>query len=639
MLRPFVVAIVCLTPACTTLFGDRNPGGEDETPDATHSGGTSGSNATGLEGGASTANGAAPGHGGTGGAASGSGGTNGGGKPGSGGGAGLDSSQPAGPQFTCNSANGSAELPFPRLSRAQLQNTLKFAIRSALPADADRIWNSVSTRFAEYPVDQRTAAPGDLKGGYSRFDQSIQLAQVQAMYGLGIEIARELTSTTARLTSLLGACATDASTANDRACLETFLRRWAARVMRTELSSEDVAFYADIAGTTPVAAVAVADVVAAVLNAPETLYRVEHGTGTSSPSPLSSFELAARLSFNLWQEPPDDELWAAASNGSLLQASTYESQLARLVSDPKLRRSLDEWVSEWLRLGELPQLDTLKDDPAFAAFAGSDLPTQSTRQAMIDDVLESAWSTTRSGQPASALLADRHAYAKDPILARIYGVTQWDGVGEAPLFPSPNRSGLLTRAALLATGTAGTRPIHKGYLVRNALLCQQLGAPPLNANTEVPVATGQLTTREAVSNRTSPASCTGCHSIINPAGFITEKFDALGRERDAERLFDARGQLIAALALDTAAAPGVIPGDTRVMRSAPELTEAIDTSRLFHSCVARHYFRFASARVEDTERDGCLLAKLEEVARSGASLKALLQAFAQDPTFKNKRFE
>src|SRR5205814_2021014 len=118
-------------------------------------------------------------------------------------------------------------------------------------------------------------------------------------------IAAQLTATPARLATLMGACATDASSANDRACLEAFIARWAARVTRAKLAPEDVAYYADIAGTTPVSPAAVADVIATVLNAPETLYRVEHGTEDAKPtSALSAFEVAARLSYTFWQEPP-----------------------------------------------------------------------------------------------------------------------------------------------------------------------------------------------------------------------------------------------------------------------------------------------------------------------------------------------
>jgi hypothetical protein len=548
---------------------------------------------------------------------------------------------PAAPLFACDASAQPAELPLPRLSRVELGNTLQFAIRLALPAEADAVWAQVSAQFDRYPVDQRTPAPGDLRGGYSRFDQSIQQSQIEAMYRTGIAISQQLTATPARLAALLGSCATDASTANDRACLEAFVAKWAARVMREKLSADDVTYYADIAGTTPVAAAAVADVIATVLNAPETLYRIEHGTDDAQPvSALSAFEVAARLSYNFWQEPPDDVLWAAADDGSLLTAAGYDAQLTRILQSPRLRQSIDEWVTQWLRLDELPPLDTLDADPAFRAFAGAQLPTATARDAMIADVLDSAWTAVATGGSPSAFLSDRRSYARDAYLAGVYQVAPWDGAAAAPTLPSPLRSGLLTRAAFLATGTAGTRPIHKGYLVRNALLCQQVGAPPPNADTKTPVASGQQTTRQAATAKTSGGVCGACHTtIINPPGFITESFDALGRERTEEKLFDAQGNVLASLPVDTSAVPAVQPGDGRAMSTAAELTRAIDGSGLYHSCLGRHYFRFAQGRVEDPARDGCLLSKLESAARSNAPLTDVLKTVARDATFTAKRFE
>jgi hypothetical protein len=562
----------------------------------------------------------------------------------SGGAASFDPRNPdaqAAPLFICDASAQAPELPLPRLSRVELGNTLQFAIRLAAPAEADAIWAGVSSPFAQYPVDERTPAPGDLKGGYSRFDQSIQQSQIEATYATGIAIAQALTATPARLATMMGPCATDASAANDRACLESFVATWASRVMRAPLTTDDVTYYADIAGATPVSPAAVADVIATVLNAPETLYRVEHGTeDADAVSALSPFELAARLSYNFWQQPPDDALWAAAEDGTLLTSSGYAAQVARILTSPLLRQSTDEWVTEWLRLGELPPLDTLRDDPAFRAFAGAQVPSTTARDAMIGDVLTSAWTAVASGGSATSFLGDRHSYATDAYLAGIYQVAPWNDAAPAPLFASPERSGLLTRAALLATGTAGTRPIHKGYLVRNALLCQQVGAPPANANTATPVASGAETTRQAVTDRTSGGVCATCHTtIINPPGFITEGFDALGRERTDEELFDAQGNLVASLPIDTSAVPAVQPGDARTMTSPFELTAAIDASGLFHSCLARHYFRFSESRVEDPARDGCLLSKMEAAARSNAALSSVLEVVAQDPTFKAKRFE
>ena len=93
--------------------------------------------------------------------------------------------------------------------------------------------------------------------------------------------------------------------------------------------------------------------------------------------------MAARLTYHFWQAPPDDQLWTAAQNGSLLDPNVYGAELDRLVQSPLARASVDELALQWLRLEELPPLDALNADPVFKAFAGSQLPPASARQAMI----------------------------------------------------------------------------------------------------------------------------------------------------------------------------------------------------------------------------------------------------------------
>ncbi|MFP2923729.1 DUF1592 domain-containing protein [Pyxidicoccus sp. 3LG] len=548
---------------------------------------------------------------------------------------------PAPAQFSCDENADPADLPLPRLSRTQLANSLRFAIARALPDEADAVWAKIVPTFARYPTDQRTPAPGDLKGGYSRMDQSIQQSQVDVMYDLGKAVAQELTDSDARRNALLGSCASDGQTGNDRACLETFIREWGSRVLRYPLPAAEVTVFADIAGATPVDRAAVADVIATLLSSPWFLYRVEHGTDArQSVSPLSAFELASRLSYQFWQAPPDDALWAAAVDGSLLTADGFAAELNRMLHSPRLRSSLDEFVSEWLRLEELPSLVALRNDPVYQAFVGPEMPTDDVRTAMFEDVQRSAWQTLVSGGSVSDFLHDRRSYAVDPFLASIYGVPAWSGSGPAPVIPSQNRGGLLTRAALLATGTASTRPIHKGYLVRNALLCQQVGAPPPNASDVPPAPTETTTTRQAVTRLTSGGSCGGCHNqTINPPGFVLEGFDALGRERSVERLFNPQGHVTATPSVDTMAEMDVYDSERRTVSNAAELTKMLDDSQLFESCVARHYFRFSQARVESSSRDGCLLSEMEAVARSGAPMADMLKALATHPTFKQRSFQ
>jgi hypothetical protein len=551
----------------------------------------------------------------------------------------------AAPVFSCNASAVPQELPLPRLTKVQLQNTLQVDIQLADPTDAAAIWGQVLPTFNQYVPDLITPAPGDLAGGFGRTDQSIQQNQIDTMYQVGLAIGQQLTSSPSRLTAVLGACATDGSAANDQACLEKFIGGWGSRVLRYPLTQADVAYYAELAtlpdgGSAWVAPGTVANVIAALINAPESLYRVEHGSDSNTVSALSPFELASRLSYQFSQGPPDDTLWRLALDGGLSDPSLYAQQVDRLLLGANAHQGLDEFVTQWLRLNELPPLDLLNTNPQFAAFAGAALPTATAQAGMVDDVLGAARQAVANGGTPSDFLKDNRSYAIDPYVAAVYGAAPWSGNGPGLVPPSSSRAGLLTRPGMLATGMVTTRPIHKGYQVRNSLLCEQVGAPPPNVNKVPPASTSVMTTRQVVTALTAGGVCGGCHpALIDPPGFMTENFDALGRERTDEQVFSPDGGLLASLPVDTSAVPAVILSDNRTMGQAAQLIAAIDASKLYHSCLARRYFRFTYYRNEDATADGCVLSDLEATARSGATLAQVLAHLVESPNYKQKRFQ
>jgi hypothetical protein len=85
----------------------------------------------------------------------------------------------------------------------------------------------------------------------------------------------------------------------------------------------------------------------AVLTSPNFVFLTE--TPPAGPDDaLDAFELASRLSYFLWSSMPDDELWAAAEDGSLLQTSVLEAQVARMLADDKAEALVDDFAGQWL---------------------------------------------------------------------------------------------------------------------------------------------------------------------------------------------------------------------------------------------------------------------------------------------------
>jgi hypothetical protein len=544
--------------------------------------------------------------------------------------------------FSCEGPQAQPEQPLVRLSKDQYEYTLRDVIALGAGPDAEPIWRLVEPQLALVPEDIVTGPAGHTHGGFRKLDQAVQQEHVDQSLQIALTIADELTRTPARLERLVGACA---ASGGDQACLDAFIRRFGARVLRSPLSADDVAFWRSVHDSPGVSRAGVRDVVAVMLTAPQHLYHVEHGNEASSIEDvyeLSAHELANRLSYMFWQTMPDEELWARAEDGTLLDDQVYEAQVRRLATDPRAGATIDRFFHEWLWLDELLPLDTRVGTPVFDAFAGADVPSRQLHRAMIDEIYQMGRHLVlEQDAPLAELLRSNQSFATSPELARLYGVPAWTP-GQAPIeFPtSQGRAGLITRAAMLASDSANTRPVMKGFKLRQALLCVKPPPPDDNAAGVEIELRSDMTTREVVEMITEQpgTSCEACHqAFMNPLGFATESFDALGRHRTHQRLFDAQGQLVGERAVNTAAISRVRRWDDRELAGAPELTEALDESGLVHACFARHWVRYTFGREEQLGADGCLLKSMHDMLLSGMGMREVLIQAALRPEVKQRR--
>ncbi len=550
--------------------------------------------------------------------------------------------------FTCDPSQVPTELPLRRLSRVQSMNTLRDVVRELAPAHAAAILTETSAALARVPQDSRVNPSGDKHGGFRRLDQTVQQDFVDAGYEAAVAIGKALTASTDRVAALAGAGATDddprPGATNDAACLDDAIRRIGAIVHRRALDDGEVALYRETAGADRVAPAALADVVAHMLAGPYFVYHVEHGGAATSGATyaLSGIELANRLSYHFWQSMPDAELRAAALAGELETDAGYRAQVERLFADPRTLEALDAFVMEWLWLDDLPAMDGRVGDPVYDAFANGFVPTAQTNEHLVDDVLQAVRHVVRSGGSFADFLGENRSFARHEDVAAIYGVSPWKP-GSEPVAVGPERVGLLTRPALLATGSANTRPIMKGVFIRTALLCDEIPPPPNNAANTPLVLSPTMTTREVVEQITEKAgtACAGCHkSLINPLGFASENFDALGRHREAQVLLDEEGRKLGEKAVDTTSIPRVNgTTDLRASTGAGDLTKLLIESGRVQACFARQYFRYTFQRAEDTTKDGCVLAEVSEAARGSSSMAEILMKVAMHPSFRRRTIQ
>ena len=86
-------------------------------------------------------------------------------------------------------------------------------------------------------------------------------------------------------------------------------------------------------------------VMESILQAPAFLFWMQE-----SPRPeWKAYATASRISYFLWNTMPDDALLAAAANGELNAPEGVERIARQMLTHPKARTALDEFVSQWLR--------------------------------------------------------------------------------------------------------------------------------------------------------------------------------------------------------------------------------------------------------------------------------------------------
>jgi hypothetical protein len=517
-----------------------------------------------------------------------------------------------------------------RLSHPQYENTVHDLIEAMLPGHADDAKGVVEAALALLPAD---AVGKDAP--FSTMDQSVSQEHVDGWLAVAQAVASALTAHT----DVLLACERGEA---DQACVRRFLARFARLTFRHAPSEAELAFLSEVYDANGIDADGLRDVITVALNTPQFLYQVEFGgdpvEGKRATYAVTGSELASRLAYRLWQTAPDDALLERAERGEL--ESDYEGAVDAMLDDPRSQRSTRAFVREWLDLDALRPLEALVGNPAFDAFVGKDTPSPALRQAMIDDVLDSFAYHLQQDDAWEDWFQSPYSFAKGDELAALYGVPKWTDDGrEPPRFAQGERAGLLTRAALLATGTVKTRPIIKGVFVRQRILCDALPPPPANATSIPPELARTLSTREVVEELTEKrgSSCAACHSArINPLGFATENYDALGRLRTKETLYGEDGSILAEKPVDTASLPDVTEGDTEVSRGALDLSDRIVRSGKGEACFARQFVRFAQGRMEDERSDGCALESIRTALAEQRSLRQALRASLLAPTFRQR---
>jgi len=329
----------------------------------------------------------------------------------------------------------------------------------------------------------------------------------------------------------------DAQKTGEDECAGRIMLRLAQRAFRRTVTRDDIArlmpFYEVARQNGGSFDDGIEQLVTAVLASPDFLYRAIRGPKGTPPGvefALTGPELASRLSFFLWNTPPDDELLTVAAVDGLSKPGALEKQVRRMLADPKASSLVTSFAMKWLNL---TTLDSVQPDPKLFPAFNEQLRHDFAKEA--EDFIGSILLEDRS---VVELLTSKRTFL-DERLARLYGVPDVFGSQFREVTLTENeRAGLLGKGAVLLRSSYGDRtsPVLRGQWVLDKLLGTPPATPPANTATDLSQKAGETpkTVRARLEQHRDKASCNQCHGVMDPTGLALENFDAIGEWRTVD---------------------------------------------------------------------------------------------------------
>ena len=364
---------------------------------------------------------------------------------------------------------------------------------------------------------------------------SITTTGLEQYLAVARSVAEQVTDEKRR-DKLIG-CAGATPGQSSEACAETFLKRAGLQLFRRPLSPSEINDFKSVWKTADNASgdfnKAIGLALVSVLMSPEFLFRIER----AEPDPdrpgayrLDAYSKAMRLSFTLWDAPPDAALAADARSGALHNPAAVSRHVERMLASPRTEAGVRAFFTDML---QFEVFDTLSKDaatyPNFSQ-AVADSAREETLRFLVDHLV------TRAGDYRD-IFTSRTTFLNRP-LASIYDVpyasaepwTQFD-------FPEGSeRSGILTQVTFLSlfAHPGSSSPTIRGVKLNEIFNCLAIPQPPPDVDFSKVQALEKGTVRTRLVDHMTNPGCSSCHMLSDPPGLALERFDGLGQHRTLE---------------------------------------------------------------------------------------------------------
>lgn len=432
-------------------------------------------------------------------------------------------------------------------------------------------------------------------------------------------------------------------TTPDEACLTQILTKTGTRIFRRPLTGDELVTYKKVyeAGKTAGDdhATSVKTMVRALLSSAEFLYRIEFDEkpdDATTKHPVTSYELASRLSYFLWSSAPDDQLLTAASDDSLLRTDVLSRAVDSMLQSTKSDRFTQSFAGQWLGARRVLPHPAAPDvypnwNPQLADAAAQEL------YLYFDEFL-------RSGRSWLDFMSADINFVS-PVLAQAYGMPVPADATASHLVRVENvadgRRGFAGLIGFLAMSSPDRRsaPTLRGkWLLLNLMCTHPPDPPPGVPELEKQGDTSQLNVRQVLEEHRANPGCAACHSLFDPFGLALEQYDGVGQFRATYpngSPIDPKTELPKSAAYPEGLEFAGIEGQDGL----PGVADAVTRNPRFATCVSEKMLSYGLGRLlTDSDRPYLELVAKDWLAEGETPhLGRLVKALVSTEVFRSRR--
>jgi|GEM_PF-6655692 len=384
----------------------------------------------------------------------------------------------------------------------------------------------------------------------------------------------------------------------------------------------------------------------AFLQSPQFLYRLEIGdskTKNAGAIKLTQHEIASRLSFALWNSPPDEELSKAAADGKLATAKEREDQARRMLLSKNSRYMTVEFFRQWADFERIFAEGYRRKPGRTDLGIGHSTEFVYTLAARQEIAQFVEWVFSEGGGSVNALFTSTKAWGTNVTKALYTGALlaspyeDKSPVAELQL-DATQRAGILTRPLIpwVYSHFDTPNPPVRGSFILSKVLCFHFPPPPGDAMSlagKVDFTAGMSNRDQFLARAKAATNCKSCHNTMDPVGFSMENYNELGIfiKNDAKngKPVDASGKLEIGSDID---------GN---FSNLVDLSKKFGGSARVRQCMTTQFYEYVTGRdadgsiIEDQDGvDKCRLSALDKaVADSKGDLREAFVKYATTDDF------